>query len=82
MKLLGLTTLLMLVAMLSSAEARGPKKPYVPEIIEKEMPHAWCYVLKNDQSGAVGDINMLFCVPKGDEECNPDLLSLEESESD
>jgi hypothetical protein len=64
------------------ADARGPKKPYVPEIIEVEQEHAWCYVLKNDQSGAVGDINMLFCVPKGDEERNCGLLSLEEPDSD
>jgi hypothetical protein len=81
-KVLGVWILMLFVALLSSVGAGDTKVPYVPEIIESEQPHAWCYVLKNDQSGAVGDINMLFCVPKGHKECNCDLLSLEELEGD
>lgn len=69
-------------AVVSTANARGKKEPYVPEIIEVEKPHAWCYVLKNDQSGAVGDIHMISCIPKGAVERNPDLLSIEETERD
>jgi hypothetical protein len=68
--------------MVSEARGRDRDEPYVPEIIEKEMPHGWCYVLKNRQNSLVGNIHIMSCVPKGEPERNPDLLSLEESESD
>ena len=45
------------------------------EVVEIEQPHAWCYVLKNDQHRLVGDINLLSCVPKGTTERKPNLLS-------
>lgn len=66
----------------SVTEARDSKEPYMPEIIEVEQPHAWCYVLKNDQNNLVGDIHIMSCVPKGESDRNPDVLSLEESDSD
>lgn len=71
-----------LAASSQEAEARGKDKVYVPEIIEVEKPNAWCYVLKNDNSGAIGDIHMLDCIPKGKTERNPNDLSLEEQDSD
>lgn len=67
----------------ASAEARGkPEPPYVPEIIQVNLPDMHCAVLVNRQNKMVGNINILACVPKGQPECNPDLLSLEEPDSD
>lgn len=83
-KFLGACILLWGISIVASAEARGRNEevPYVPEIIEVEQSHAWCYVLKNVQNKLVGNINILACVPKGTPERNPDRLSLEEPDGD
>jgi hypothetical protein len=79
-QVLGLCIIVVLVAMLlPAAEARDKEVPYVPEIIEVEKTHAWCYVLVNPQK-LIGSIHIMNCVPKGNPERNPDLLSLEEPE--
>lgn len=62
-------------------QARGDE-PFPPEIVEIEQPHAWCYILKNKQNSLVGHIHILSCVPKGTSDRKPDVLSLEESDSD
>lgn len=43
--------------------AGGDPEPYVPNIIEVEQNHAWCYVLTNPQK-VIAPINILSCVPK------------------
>lgn len=53
-----------LITIPGRVEARGMPEPYVPEIIEVEKDHAWCYVLTNRQAKVVGNINILSCVPK------------------
>lgn len=82
-KVLGVCILAVFLA--SVADARGKKEeevPYVPEIIEVEKPHAWCYVLKNVQNKLVGNINILACVPKGPPERNPEPIISRGSDSD
>jgi hypothetical protein len=79
--------LVMGLAVVTATEARDSE---VPVIIEKEMPHAWCYVLQNRQNKLVGNIHIMSCVPKGDpsrasdyyEYLNKGGLSIEESDSD
>lgn len=58
--LLGLGLCALIVVNQTEARGRGDASPAV---VEREMPHAWCYVMLNDNN-AVGDINMLSCVPK------------------
>ncbi len=53
-----------LIGYVGPAEARQLETTYVPEIIEVQQDHAWCYVLVNDQNKMVGDIHTLSCVPK------------------
>jgi len=48
---------------IGAAYARGRPDPFVPNIIEVEKDHAWCYVLTNSNS-LIDNLNIMSCVLK------------------